>query len=61
MLASISAEFIVLKNVRKKREKYGLSIWAKDYLKIRNSRIMRELEFNEDVLFKNFRFHSISK
>jgi len=54
MLAGISAAFIVLKNVRKKREKYRRSIWVKDYLKSRNSRIMRDLEFNEDVLFKNF-------
>lgn len=54
MLAGISAAFIVLKNVKKKREKYRRSIWVKDYLKSRNSRIMRDLEFNEDVLFKNF-------
>jgi hypothetical protein len=26
----------------------------KDYLKNRNSRIMRDLEFNEGILFKNF-------
>jgi hypothetical protein len=54
VLAGISAAFIVLKNVRKKCEKYRGSIWVKDYLKSRNSRIMRDLEFNEDVLFKNF-------
>jgi len=54
LLAGISAAFIVLKNVTKKREKYRRSIWVKDYLKSRNSRIMRDLEFNEDVLFKNF-------
>jgi hypothetical protein len=54
MLAGTSAAFVVLKNVRKKREKYRRSIWVKDYLKSRNSRIMRELEFDEDVLFKNF-------
>ena len=54
MLAGISAVFIVLKNVRKKREKCRRSIWVKDYLKSRNSRIMRDLEFNDEVLFKNF-------
>jgi hypothetical protein len=53
LLACISAAFIVLKNVRKKREKYRRSIWVKDYLK-RNCRIVTDLEFNEDVLFKNF-------
>jgi hypothetical protein len=53
MLAGISAAFIVLKNVQKLK-KYRRSIWVKDYLKSRNSRIMRELEFNEDILFKNF-------
>ena len=54
LLAGISAAFIVLKKCKKKREKYRRSIWVKDYLKSRNSRIMRDLEFNEDVLFKNF-------
>jgi len=54
MLAGKSAAFIVFKNVKKKCEKYRRSIWVKDYLKSRNSRIMRDLEFNEDVLFKNF-------
>ena len=54
MLAGKSVAFIGLKNVRKKREKYRRSIWVKDYLKSRNSRIMRDLEFNEDVLCKNF-------
>jgi hypothetical protein len=29
-------------------------MWVKDYLKSRNSRIMRDLEFSEDALFKNF-------
>jgi hypothetical protein len=41
------------KNVGKKREKYRRSIWVKDYLKSRNSRLMRDLELNEDVLLKN--------
>jgi hypothetical protein len=54
MLASINAAFIVFKNVGKRREKYQRLIWVKDYLKSRNSRIMRDLEFNEDILFKNF-------
>ena len=54
LLAGISAAFVVLKNVRKKRENYRRSMWVKDYLKSRNSRIMRDLEFNEDVLFMNF-------
>jgi hypothetical protein len=54
VLAGISAAFIVLKNVRKKRKKYGLSIWVKNYIKSRNSRLITDLEFNEDVLFKNF-------
>ena len=54
VLAGISAAFIILKNVRKKREKYGRSIWVKDYMKSRNSRLIRDLELNEDVLFKNF-------
>jgi len=56
MLAGISAAFIVLKNVRKnaKKKKYRRSIWVKDYIRSRNSRIIRDLEFNEDVLFKNF-------
>jgi hypothetical protein len=30
VLAGISAAFIVLKNVRRKREKNGRSIWVKD-------------------------------
>jgi hypothetical protein len=42
------------KKKQKKSEKYRRSIWVKDYLKSRNSKIMRDLEFNEDVLFKNF-------
>jgi len=54
VLASISAAFIVFKNVRKRRRKYQRLIWVKDFLKSRNSRIMRDLEFNEDILFKNF-------
>jgi hypothetical protein len=54
VLASISAVFMVLKNVRKKCEKYQRSIWVKDYLKGRNSRITRDLEFSKDLLFKNF-------
>ena len=29
------------------------SIWVEDYLKSRNSRITRDFEFNEEVLFKN--------
>jgi hypothetical protein len=33
VLAGISAAFIVLKNVRKKREKYRRSIWVKNYFK----------------------------
>jgi hypothetical protein len=45
VLAGVSAAFIGLKNLRKKREKYRQSIWVKDYLKSRNSRIMRDLEF----------------
>jgi hypothetical protein len=53
VLAGISAAFLVLRNVRKKREKYRRSVWVKDYLKCRNARIMRDLELNEDVLFKN--------
>jgi hypothetical protein len=44
MFASISPAFIVLKNV-KKCEKYRRLIWVKEYLKSRNSRIMRDLEF----------------
>jgi hypothetical protein len=58
LLAAISAAFIVLKNVTKKREKYRGSKWVKGYLKSRNSRIMRDLEFKEDVLFNNFTFMS---
>jgi hypothetical protein len=56
LLAGISAAFIVLKKEKKKKnsEKYWRSIWVKDYLKCRNSRIMRDLEFNENLLFKNF-------
>ena len=54
LLAGISAAFIVLKKCKKKREKYRRSMWVKDDLKSRNSRIMKDLEFNEDVLFKNF-------
>jgi hypothetical protein len=54
VLAGISAAFIVLKKVRRKREKYGRSIWVKNYMKSRNSRLIRDLEFNEDILFKNF-------
>jgi hypothetical protein len=50
VLAGISAAFIVLKMC----EKYGRSIWVKDYVKSRNSRLIRDLEFNEDALFKNF-------
>ena len=42
------------KHKGKKREKYRRSVWVKDYLKCRNARIMRDLELNEDVLFKNF-------
>jgi hypothetical protein len=33
VLAGISAVIIVLKNVRKKCEKYGRLIWVKDYMK----------------------------
>jgi hypothetical protein len=54
VLTGISAAFIVLKNARKKREKYQRSLWVKDYIKSRNSRIIRDLELNENVLFKNF-------
>jgi hypothetical protein len=54
VLAGISAAFLVLRNIRKKRKKYRRSVWVKDYLKCRNARIMRDLELNEDVLFKNF-------
>jgi len=53
MLAGINAAFI-FKKIEKKREKCRRSIWGKDYLKSRNSRIMRDLKFNEEVLFKNF-------
>lgn len=52
MLAGISAAFLVLKRVRKRREKYQRSIWLKDYLRTRNFGIMRDLDDN--VLFKNF-------
>jgi hypothetical protein len=44
MLAGISAAFIVFKNLRKKREKSRRSTWVKDYLKSRNSRVLRDLE-----------------
>jgi hypothetical protein len=54
MLAGISAAILVLKKVRKRREKYRRSIWMKDYFKTRNVGIMRELELNENVIFKNF-------
>jgi hypothetical protein len=54
MSAGISAAFIVLKNVRKKHKKHWRSTTVKDYLKSRNSRIMRDLKINEHVLFKNF-------
>jgi len=54
MLAGISAAFIVLINVRKNAKKYRRSIWVKEYIKGRNSRIIRDLEIKEDVLFKNF-------
>ena len=54
MLAGISAAMLVLKRVRKRREKYRRSIWMKDYFKTRNFGILRELELNENVLFKNF-------
>jgi hypothetical protein len=51
VLAGISAAFLVLRNIRKKCEKKP--VWVKDYLKCQNARIMRDLEMNEDVLFKN--------
>jgi hypothetical protein len=54
VLAGTSAAFLVLRSIRNKREKYRRSVWVKDYLKCRNARIMRDLELNEDVLFKNF-------
>jgi hypothetical protein len=54
MIAGISAAISVLKKVRKRREKYQRSIWMKDYFKTRNFGIMRELELNETLLFKNF-------
>jgi hypothetical protein len=54
MLVGMCCIYSFKKCKEKKREKYRRSIWVKDYLKSRNSRIMRDLEFNEDVLFKNF-------
>jgi len=39
VLAGMSAAFIFLKNVRKKREKYRRSIWVKDYLESRRHRL----------------------
>lgn len=54
MLAGVSAAFLVLKRMRKRRNKYQRSMWLKDYLRTRNSGIMRELELNDNVLFKNF-------
>jgi hypothetical protein len=54
MLAGISADMLVLKRVRKRREKYRRSIWMKNYFKTRNFGILRELELNENVVFKNF-------
>jgi hypothetical protein len=53
-VSQLSAAFIVLKKLRKNRKKYRRSIWVKNYLKSRNSRIMKDLEFNKYVLFMNF-------
>jgi hypothetical protein len=53
MLAGISAALIFLK-MQEKREKYLRSLWVKGYLKSRNSGIMWDLKFSEDVLLKNF-------
>jgi hypothetical protein len=50
----VSAAFRVLKKCKEKREKHRRLIWVREYLKSRKSRIMRDLEFNEDLLFKNF-------
>lgn len=54
LLAGISAAILMLKKVRKRRNKRQRSIWMKDYLKTRNFGIIRQLELNENILFKNF-------
>lgn len=54
LLAGISFAFLALHKVNKKRKKYRRSIWMKEYFKKRNFGILKELEFHENALFKNF-------
>jgi hypothetical protein len=53
MLSSIrvSSAFIVLKNIRKNAKIPTIDMGL-NYLRSRNSRIMRDLEFNKDVLLR---------
>lgn len=53
LLAGISGAFLILKNVKKRSAKRR-KVWMKDYLKSRNFGILKELELNKDILFKNF-------
>lgn len=51
ILAGVSAAFLLLK---RKRQRHKRIIWVKEYLKKRNVGILKELELNDGVLFKNF-------
>lgn len=52
--AGLSAAFLLLKKRKEWREKSQRTKWVKDYLKNRNVAILKELEWNDNVLFKNF-------
>lgn len=53
-LGGISAAVLIVSRVQQRKRKYRKSTWMKDFLKNRNFAILKELELNEDILFKNF-------
>lgn len=53
LLRGISAAYLVPKGVNK-RKKSRRSVWMKKYFKTRNFRILKDLQGNDNVFFRNF-------
>lgn len=53
LLGGISIAYLVLKKVNKRR-RLKRAMWMKNYFQTRNFCILKDLEGNNDVLFKNF-------
>jgi hypothetical protein len=53
VLGGLSAAYYIIRNIHKRRRSRR-SIWMREYFKKRNFGILKDLEANDSVLFKNF-------